>query len=88
VTMILKSGKVADVDAMAKSLVSSYEGNEKTFAKAVIEKDSDKVLFPLKMKDEAINHAYEFLKSKGLFPDGNDESDDEYVFGDEDFPEC
>mmetsp|Transcript_9825 Transcript_9825/g.8351 ORF Transcript_9825/g.8351 Transcript_9825/m.8351 type:complete len:168 (+) Transcript_9825:66-569(+) len=39
--------------------------------------------FPIKMKDEIIGQAFEFLKQKGLFLD-DDESDDDFVFGDDD----
>jgi len=87
--MILKTGKHGDdVGERAKALVKSYEGNEKTFAKAEILKDGELGLFPLKMKDEAINQAYAYLKARKLFPDGDDESDDECCWGDEDFPDC
>jgi hypothetical protein len=88
VTNILKTGHDKETAAEdAKALVSSYAGNEKTFAKAVIDKNGAKGLFPLKMKDECINTAYAYLKARGLFPDGADDSDDDYVFGDEDFPD-
>jgi hypothetical protein len=88
VTMILKTGKSDDtVGEVAKSLVKSFPGNERTFAKAEILKDGEKGLFPLKMKDEAINQAYAYLKARKLFPDGNDDSDDEFCWGDEDFPD-
>jgi hypothetical protein len=40
------------------------------------------------MKDEAINTGYAYLKARKLFPDGDDEDDDECCWGDEDFPEC
>merc|ERR1719183_498729 len=89
VTCILKSGKHGDdVGDVAKGLVESYAGNEKTFAKAVIAKDGEKGLFPLKMKDEAINQSYAYLKARKLFPDGDDDDDDECCWGDDDFPEC
>lgn len=88
VTCILKSGKHDDtVGEEALKLVESFPGNERTFAKAVIMKDGAKGLFPLKMKDEAINQGYAYLKARGLFPDGNDDDDDDYCWGDEDFPE-
>jgi len=52
----------------------------------VIDNDPDKNLFVLKLKDSAISESINFLKSKGLFPDKVDDSDDEFIFGDEDFP--
>lgn len=55
-------------------------------AKVEILQDGDKGIFPIKMKDVAITHALNHLKSKGLFPDKDEESDDDCVFGDEDFP--
>lgn len=51
-----------------------------------IEADGENDIFPIKMRDPAISMAYNFLKSKGLFPVDDDEDDDEYVFGDDDFP--
>merc|ERR1712003_595306 len=48
--------------------------------------DADKGLFVLKLKDSAISQSINYLKSKGLFPDKVEDSDDEYVFGDDDFP--
>lgn len=57
-----------------------------TTAKAVIENDADKGLFVLKLKDSAITESINYLKGKGLFPDKVDDSDDEFVFGDDDFP--
>lgn len=57
------------------------------WATVEIAKDGDNNLFPIKMRDTAITEGYSFLKKKGLFPDGDDDEDDEdYVFGDEDFP--
>lgn len=88
VTAILKSGKHDDsVESVAKGMIESFPGNERTFAMAKIMKDGQKGLFPLKMKDEAINTGYAYLKARKLFPDGNDEDDDECCWGDEDFPE-
>jgi len=83
---LLETGNgIADIPGAAKDLVKSYPGNEKTFAKATLAKDGEKGLFPLKMKDAAINQAYTYLRSKGLFPEDNEDDDDEMVWGDEDF---
>merc|ERR1719321_50512 len=54
-------------------------------AVAVVKQDGEKGKFPVKLRDEAINASIAFLKSKGLFPD-KDDSSDEMVFGDDDFP--
>jgi hypothetical protein len=56
-------------------------------ATGVMDANAEKGIFPIKMKDEALSISIAFLKEKGLFPDADDESDDEYVFGDEDFPQ-
>lgn len=40
--------------------------------------------FPIKLKEPGIMAAIHFLKGRGLFPD--EEDDDEFVFGDDDFP--
>eukprot|EP00397_Hematodinium_sp_SG-2012_P045420 GEMP01051006.1.p1 GENE.GEMP01051006.1~~GEMP01051006.1.p1 ORF type:complete len:185 (+),score=47.84 GEMP01051006.1:33-587(+) len=64
-------------------MVKSSEGQ----AFGEIAKDTDNNKFPLKMKDEGIQISINHLKKLGLFPDGNDDSDDEYVFGDDDFPQ-
>merc|ERR1719197_971597 len=61
-------------------------GNANT-ARASIKTDSDKGLFPLKMKDAGISLSIDYLKKRGLFPDKDDDEDDEMVFGDDDFPE-
>lgn len=47
--------------------------------------DSDKNIFPLKIRETLILEANNFLRKKGLFPE-DDGSDDEMVFGDDDFP--
>jgi len=57
-----------------------------TTAKAVILNDSEKGMFVMKLKDSAITESINHLKSKGLFPDRIDDSDDEFIFGDDDFP--
>merc|ERR1711920_1158216 len=72
-------------------LLSKLGGGEATYmdattAKAVISNDADSGLFVLKLKDSAITESINYLKAKGLFPDKVDDSDDEYVFGDDDFP--
>lgn len=83
---LLETGNgIKDIPGVAKGLVLSYPGNEKTFAKATLVKDADQGLFPLKIKDAAINSAYTYLRSKGLFPEDDEDDDDEMVWGDEDF---
>ena len=50
---------------------------------ASIPADPDKGKFPLKDKDSAMAAAFNFLREKGAFPEDNDDSDDEMVFGDD-----
>eukprot|EP00958_Prasinococcus_capsulatus_P021407 scaffold2910_cov390-Prasinococcus_capsulatus_cf.AAC.22 len=55
---------------------------------AVCKLDADKGLFPLKMKDTALQTAINYLRAKGCFPDDNsDDDDDDYAFGDDAFEE-
>merc|ERR1719183_3130346 len=73
-------------------VLAALGGGEMSFgdaftAKAEIKNDADKGLFVLKLKDSAITESINYLKGKGLFPDKVDDSDDEYVFGDDDFPQ-
>jgi len=78
-------------DQWMQDLLKELGGGECVFgdaftAKAVIENNAEKGLFVLKLKDNAISTAINYLKGKGLFPDKTDDSDDEMIFGDEDFP--
>merc|ERR1712185_853321 len=50
-----------------------------------VKTDSDKNVFPLKIREPMILEANNFLRKKGLFPEDNGDSD-EIVFGDDDFP--
>jgi len=56
-------------------------------ARIEIKKDVENGVFPLKIKDSALAHGLQHLKKLGLFPDKqDDDSDDDFVFGDDDFP--
>jgi len=57
-----------------------------TLASGSVKADAEKGKFPLKIKEPCITSAITYLKSKGLFPDKDDDSDDEFIFGDDDFP--
>ena len=48
--------------------------------------DGDKNIFPLKIREPMILEANNYLRKLGLFPEDNGDSDDEMVFGDDDFP--
>merc|ERR1712038_1485357 len=76
-----------------QDLLKTLGGGEMVFgdattAKAEIQNDSGKGLFVLKLKDNAISEGINYLKGKGLFPDKVEDSDDECVFGDDDFPQA
>lgn len=66
------------IDDWISNMTSSIDGKvlEKTdeFAKVIAYQNSEKELFPLKMRDEAINASFRWLKEKKLVPD--DDSDD------------
>merc|ERR1711972_1085849 len=74
--------------------VLSMYGGSKTVSTAqdysvgVIPSNSDKGVFPLKIRGGLILEANNYLRSKGLFPEDDGDSDDEMVFGDDDFPSC
>merc|ERR1719333_714091 len=59
------------------------KGSTDVYAKGIVKADGDKGRFPLKMKEPSITESISFLKAKGLFPDKDDASDDEFVFGDD-----
>jgi len=48
--------------------------------------DSNKNVFPLKIREGLILEANNFLRAKKLFPEDDGDDDDEMVFGDDDFP--
>merc|ERR1712190_604811 len=78
-------------DVWMKDMLAELGGGEFLFgdattAKALLTNNPDKELYVLKLKDSAITLSINYLKKKGLFPDGNDDDDDDYVFGDDDFP--
>merc|ERR1719506_2260513 len=80
-------------DQWMTDILAKLGGGEMTFgdaytAKAEVKNDSGKGLFVLKLKDSAISESINYLKGKGLFPDKTDDSDDEFIFGDDDFPQA
>merc|ERR1711972_980932 len=84
-------GSTLTADVWMKDMLAELGGGEFLFgddttAKALLKNDPDKGLFVLKLKDSAIMLSINYLKKKGLFPDGNDDDDEDYVFGDDDFP--
>eukprot|EP00441_Pelagodinium_beii_P043367 CAMPEP_0197651516 /NCGR_PEP_ID=MMETSP1338-20131121/32883_1 /TAXON_ID=43686 ORGANISM="Pelagodinium beii, Strain RCC1491" /NCGR_SAMPLE_ID=MMETSP1338 /ASSEMBLY_ACC=CAM_ASM_000754 /LENGTH=320 /DNA_ID=CAMNT_0043226173 /DNA_START=47 /DNA_END=1009 /DNA_ORIENTATION=+ len=59
---------------------------DKNVSTGLIPANADKGVFPLKIREPLILEANNFLRKKGLFPEDNGDSDDECVFGDDDFP--
>ena len=53
-------------------------------AEAVVVSDPEKGKFALKDKDAAMAAAFAYLRTKGAFPEDDDEDSDEMVFGDDD----
>merc|ERR1719428_2608863 len=73
-----------------KAVIALFQGEMLTVGKDIctarILANSDKNIFPLKIREPLILEANNFLRKKGLFPEDNGDSDDEMVFGDDDFP--
>jgi len=74
-----------------EKVVSVHSGGkvvtaDKFYSVGVIPQNSDKNIFPLKIREGLILEANNFLRARGLFPQDNGDSDDEMVFGDDDFP--
>jgi len=71
-------------------VLSMYSGTQtvtgKTYCCGFIATDGNKNIFPLKIRDGLILECNNFLRKLGLFPEDNGDSDDEMVFGDDDFP--
>merc|ERR1712217_921863 len=72
-----------------KTVLDNFGGKVLSSAKDVctgnVLTNSDKGIFPLKIREPMILEANNFLRKKGLFPE-DDGDDDDYVFGDDDFP--
>jgi len=74
-----------------QKVVSMFPGGKvlssgKDVSSGCIPTNSDKGVFPLKIRESLILEANNFLRARGLFPEDNGDSDDEMVFGDDDFP--
>merc|ERR1712107_736492 len=73
-----------------QTVLNNFSGTILSKAKdlctGIVKTDSDKGVFPLKIREPMIIEANNFLRKKGLFPEDDDDDDDEMVFGDDDFP--
>mmetsp|Transcript_2653 Transcript_2653/g.3285 ORF Transcript_2653/g.3285 Transcript_2653/m.3285 type:complete len:126 (-) Transcript_2653:273-650(-) len=85
-------GKQGDLscEEWLSAVLASQNGEVVSKAKDVcvgrVKANSDKGIFPLKIREPMILEANNFLRKKGLFPDDEGDDDDDYVFGDDDFP--
>jgi len=79
-----------DCKEWLETVLALFQGTVVSSAKdistGVVKTDSDKNIFPLKIRESMILEANNFLRKKGLFPEDKDDDDDEMVFGDDDFP--
>merc|ERR1719158_1737118 len=78
-------------DTWAQEIISPMNGElvgdfTDTLAKGFVLGNLDKGLYPIKIKDELLQNSIKYLQKIGVFPDGDDDSEDEMVFGDDDFP--
>lgn len=73
-----------------KAVLANFGGSvvssSSTLCSGSVKANSDKNIFPLKIREPMILEANNFLRKKGLFPDDKDSDSDECVFGDDDFP--
>lgn len=74
-----------------ETVLKNYPGYQvlsrgKDISTGVIPTNSDKGVFPLKIREGLILEANNFLRKRGLFPEDNGDDDDEMIFGDDDFP--
>merc|ERR1712004_789163 len=73
-----------------KAVFTNFSGKVVSSAKdvctGVVKTNADKGVFPLKIREPMILEANNFLRKKGLFPEDDGDDDDDYVFGDDDFP--
>jgi alanyl-tRNA synthetase len=74
-----------------QKVVGMWDGGKilksgKDYCFGEIPTNSDKNIFPLKIRESLILEANNFLRRKGLFPEDKGSDSDEMVFGDDDFP--
>lgn len=58
----------------------------KDICTGVVRSTPDKCTSPLKIRDAMILEANNFLRARGLFPEVADDDDDDFLYGDDDFP--
>lgn len=62
------------------------DSSTETLCRGYVPTDSNNNVFPLKIRESMLLEANNFLRKKGLFPDDDGDEDDDFVFGDDDFP--
>merc|ERR1719375_3118529 len=82
--------KTTKADVWCQKIVSALGGKvlpgaTAGLAKGEIMGNEKKGLFPIKLKDEALQKSIQYLVKIGVFPDKDSDSD-EMIFGDDDFP--
>ncbi|OZJ02776.1 hypothetical protein BZG36_03487 [Bifiguratus adelaidae] len=82
-----KQDKINAKDWLSE-IITPYEGEviegNATLAKGLIKADVDKGRFTLKVRDEALSNSIAYLRARKLFPEQEDDSDDDFVMGDDD----
>jgi len=73
-----------------KTVLANFSGevisSEGEISTGTVKTNADRGVFPLKIREPMILEANNFLRKKGLFPEDDGDDDDDYVFGDDDFP--
>ncbi|KAK9727862.1 hypothetical protein K7432_001492 [Basidiobolus ranarum] len=82
-----------DIKEWIEAAITPFDGKVLSvngdIATAEILADAEKDRFTLKMRDEALPLAIAYLRSKGLFPEADSDSDSDVAFGDDfDFDGC
>jgi glutathione S-transferase len=84
---VKKSPAIAWCKAICEGLGGKVlPGATDLLAKGEIFGNAAKDLYPIKIKDEALKASIAHLQKIGVFSTDDDDSDDEMVFGDDDFP--
>lgn len=81
---------IGSKDAVEKTATfAECEGiDSKHWYTCVVKTNPDAGVFSLKIRDASISLAYQFLRAKNLFPQDEEDDDEEFCFGDEDFPQA
>jgi len=89
-----KSSELVPIDEWSASVAAAVGGtagaakdadspNGGKVVEIIVAADADKGKFPIKDKDTAMAAAFAFLRSKGAFPEDNDDDSDDMIFGDD-----